>query len=181
MKYYQLYLDESGSFKEAHGRTPSIVAGYLTSRKLNQNWVTGLMEKVKHSKRDYKNININYFHGKDEKNQHLQEYVTDLICQLCANDIRLVEFKNRRNFNIIDSDVTYLNVFVQGIIQLIRYLLSETRDRITLEIIYAHRIYVEEKEKTDTLIRIEQEAYEQRIEERMFWLWRGCLKWTKID
>lgn len=167
MKYYQLYLDESGSFKEAHGRTPSIVAGYLTSRKLNQNWVTGLMEKVKHSKRDYKNININYFHGKDEKNQHLQEYVTDLICQLCANDIRLVEFKNRRNFNIIDSDVTYLNVFVQGIIQLIRYLLSETRDRITLEIIYAHRIYVEEKEKTDTLIRIEQEAYEQRIEERM--------------
>lgn len=167
MQYYQIYLDESGEFKEKRRGVPSIVAGYLADRKLRDDWAQLEMEKIKHSRSAYKDIDIKKFHSKDDRNPHLTEFITDLICDMREQGLQIVEFKNQRNLNIIDSDVTYLNVFVQGIVQLMYHLLSLTRDKIHLDIIYAHRIYVKEKEKTGSNIRIELEQYENRLQERL--------------
>lgn len=167
MKYYQIYLDESGEFKEKRHGVPSIVAGYLADRKLRDDWAQLEMEKIKHSRNAYKDIDIKKFHSKDDRNPYLTEFITDLICDMREQGIQIVEFKNQRNLNIIDSDVTYLNVFVQGIVQLMYHLLSLTRDKIHLDIIYAHRIYVREKEQTGSNIRIELEQYENRLQERL--------------
>lgn len=167
MKYYQIYLDESGEFKEKRHGVPSIVAGYLADRKLGDDWAQLEMEKIKHSRNAYKDIDIKKFHSKDDRNPHLTEFITDLICDMKEQGLQIVEFKNQRNLNIIDSDITYLNVFVQGIVQLMYHLLSLTRDKIHLDIIYAHRIYVREKEQTGSNIRIELEQYENRLQERL--------------
>lgn len=167
MQYYQIYLDESGEFKEKRRGVPSIVAGYLADRELRDDWAQLEMEKIKHSRSAYKDIDIKKFHSKDDRNPHLTEFITDLICDMREQGLQIVEFKNQRNLNIIDSDVTYLNVFVQGVVQLMYHLLSLTRDKIHLDIIYAHRIYVKEKEQTGSNIRIELEQYENRLQERL--------------
>lgn len=167
MKHYQIYLDESGEFKEKKNGVPSIVAGYLADRELRDDWAQMEMEKIKHSHSDYKSIDIKKFHSKDDKNPHLTSFITNLICDMREQGIQIIEFKNQRNLNIIDSDVTYLNVFVQGIVQLMYHLLSLTRDKIHLDIIYAHRIYVTEKEQTGSNVRIELEQYEIRLKERL--------------
>ena len=68
MKHYQIYLDESGEFKEKKNGVPSIVAGYLADRELRDDWAQMEMEKIKHSHSDYKSIDIKKFHSKDDKN-----------------------------------------------------------------------------------------------------------------
>lgn len=56
-----------------------------------------------------------------------------------------------KGLDIVNSNVTYLNVFTEGIIQLIIELLAGTRDKVNLDIIIAERACIKINEYTERL------------------------------
>ena len=176
MKQYQLFLDESGQFieKSSNGKAaqkPGIVAGYLAeNRKCNNEWAKKLLQKTKESSSSFSEIKIDPFHGMEDRDPHLPAFITALLQELCkSGSIRLVEFKNKKGLDIVNSDITYLNVLTEGIIQLIVKLLAETDEKVCLDILYAVRVDVTAKEASnDTVIQfIDQKEYTKRLEERL--------------
>ena len=176
MKKYQLFLDESGQFKENNSngkrkQDPSIVAGYLAlGKNCTTNWAKKLLKKVKDSNSAFSNIRIDPFHGKETDDPNLAAFITSLLQELCSDEkMCLVEFKNERGLDIVNSDITYLNVLTEGIIQIIIGLMKETDDNIHLDIIYAKRVNVTQKEASNnTIIQyIPPEEYKERLEERL--------------
>ena len=168
MKKYQLFLDESGQFKETNSngkrkQKPSIVGGYLALNKnCNTYWANKLLKKIKESNSAFSNISIDPFHGKETADSNLSAFITSLLQELCSDEkVCLVEFKNERGLDIVNSDITYLNVLTEGIIQLILGLMKETDDDINLDIDFAQRVDVTQKEASnDRIIQyINQKEY----------------------
>lgn len=169
MKIYNLFLDESGQFfesAEGTGRV-AIVAGYIVEN-LNgdlESWAKNILEETKNSNSIFNRINIESFHALEDKSPAMSEFVTCLMKRVVAQNGRLVSFKNIHGMYIVDPDKTYLNVFSEGILKLIRHLLAETDDIIQLHITYAHRIYVEKKDVSSA--PIPPKEYTERIRERI--------------
>ena len=158
MKKYQLFLDESGGFIEKRNgksvKRPSIVAGYLAeNNNCTEEWAKSIFRETKDSDSRFEKININPFHGMETvNNPYLTAFVTAVLQRMCSNkSIRLVEFKNMKGLDIVNSNVTYLNVLTEGIIQLIIELLAGTRDKVNLDIIFAERACIKISEYTERL------------------------------
>jgi hypothetical protein len=158
MKRYQLFLDESGGFIENQNgkkaQKPSCVAGYLAEDKeCNELWAKSVFRETKNSNISFSKISIDPFHGLESfNNPNLTAFVTALLQRLCNNkSIRLVEFKNMKGLDIVNSNTTYLNVLTEGIIQLIKELLAGTQDEVRLDIIYAERSGIKISEYTERL------------------------------
>ena len=170
MKYYNLFLDESGQFIENSRGTgrPAIVAGYLieSEKKDFENWAEGILKKTKGSRKSFKNIDTVRFHAMEDKSDEMSEFITCLMENINkVENIRLISFNNEHGFFIIDSDITYLNVFADGLIQLLRYLLTKPDEMIRLRIKYAHRIYVNSDEPYPSRIQVCE--YIERTKERV--------------
>ena len=158
MKRYQLFLDESGGFIEKRNgksvKKPSIVAGYLAENNAcTEEWAKSVFRETKNSDSRFEKINIDPFHGLETfNNPNLTAFVTSVLQRMCNNkNIRLVEFKNMKGLDIVNSNVTYLNVLTEGIIQLIIELLAGTRDKVNLDIIFAERACIKINEYTERL------------------------------
>ncbi len=158
MKKYQLFLDESGSFIENRNgkkvQNPSVVAGYLTENKeCNELWAKNIFKETKNLNSSFSKISIDPFHGLESfNNPNLTAFVTALLQRLCNNKgIRLVEFKNMKGLDIVNSNTTYLNILTEGIIQLIKELLAGTQDEVRLDITYAERSGIKISEYTERL------------------------------
>ena len=176
MRYYYLFLDESGSFKDRRKNyAPSIVAGYLIQSTEMQDfsqqkaWAKHLLQDLSESDARYQGIlNENgHFHCMECKNPYLPDFIIALFQQMAAKDIRLVQFKNQPQQTIIDSDTTYLNIFTEGVLSLIKYLIKNTDEKFSLRIAYAHRRSDRIFEETNKYASIAQEDYETRIKERL--------------
>lgn len=169
MKTYNLFLDESGQFIENKNRTgrPAIVAGYMVenSQKDFKPWAGELLKKTKESKKNFKNIDIERFHAMEDTSPEMSDFITCLIKKMSEDNVSLVSFNNALGEYVVDSDITYLNVFADGIVQLIRHLLSKTADSIHLRITYAHRIFV--KKQDFSSVPIPSREYTERIKERI--------------
>lgn len=176
MKKYQLFLDESGGFIEnKNGKKvdkPSSVAGYLAENQdCTEEWAESIFCDVKNSDSRFSKININPFHGlKTYNNPNMTAFVTAVLQKMCSNkSIRLVEFKNMKGLDIVNSNITYLNVLTEGIIQLITELLAETQDKINLDIIYAERSGIKMNEYTERLkerLILQRAAFPQQTKNR---------------
>ncbi len=158
MKRYQLFLDESGGFIEKRNgksvKKPSIVAGYLAeNNNCTEEWAKSIFRETKDSDSRFEKINIDPFHGLETfNNPNLTAFVTAVLQRMCSNkSIRLIEFKNMKGLDIVNSNVTYLNVLTEGIIQLIIELLVGTRDKVNLDIIFAERSGIKMSEYTERL------------------------------
>ena len=158
MKNYQLFLDESGGFIENRNgkkvQKPSIVAGYLTEDKdCNELWAKSIFRDTKNSNSNFSKINIDPFHGLETfNNPNLTAFVTAVLQRLCNNkSIRLVEFKNMKGLDIVNSNTTYLNVLTEGIVQLVIELLVVSKGKVHLDIIYAERSGIKIDEYTERL------------------------------
>ena len=114
MNYFELYLDESGQFKELskNGR-PSIVAGYLMNKKCSEAWAENVFAKTKAMNPVFSKIDTKRFHAKEENSTTISEFNICLLENLQNNDATMVVFKNGRGNNIVNSDITYLNVFAE--------------------------------------------------------------------
>ena len=157
MKNYTLLLDESGKFEEGVNSTkPSIVAGWLINDTLPpESWARQYLSGVKASRSEYSGINIRNFHGKDTISPRIAAFMTDVHCAVAEGGATIVSFKNEKGRVIVNSDVTYLNVLADGVIALLRTLLRETDDDISLHIFYAQR----EAARSNYQTPIDEEEY----------------------
>ena len=164
---YTLFLDESGNFKE-EAKMPSVVAGYLVEGKaLDEKWAKNILKKVKESSSLFNGIDIDHFHGMNDFSKPMQEFSVRVMESLKDKEIELISFQSKRNAKIVDSDITYLNVFALGLIRLFEKLVIAKKGSITINVVYASRIRVVEKEATDRYVQIEMEEYKRKIEEHL--------------
>lgn len=165
MKEYYLYLDESGNFK-GQSAEPSIVAGFVSGQELSEEYASGLMRAVRESDPRYASIRLEPFHAMEERSPHKGEFIAAVLERLSA-EASLVTFRNERGFAVVNSDITYLNVFAAGIVRLLVHLAKETADEILLKVFYARRLNVRDKEKDGSVNIIGQDNYQERIAERL--------------
>lgn len=169
MKNYYLYLDESGDFKGESSK-PSIIAGLMSvDTSCTESRAEKFFEDVKKNNSDFAEIDTDPFHAMEEKDIHLAQFIVELMEHMAKQNISFVVFKNQRHYNIVNSDVTYLNVFAEGIVNLAKKLIAETEDKVTLNIVYAKRINVKELDTKANILNIKATEYTERIEERIFW------------
>ena len=112
-----------------------------------------IFRETKNSDSRFAKISIDPFHGLASfNNPNLTAFVTALLQRACSNKgIRLVEFKNMKGLDIVNSNTTYLNVLTEGIIQLVIELLVVTKGKVHLDIIYAERSGIKISEYTERL------------------------------
>ena len=164
---YTLFLDESGNFKE-EAKMPSVVAGYLVEGKApDEKWAKNILRKVKESSSLFNGIDIDHFHGMNDFSKPMQEFSVRVMESLKDKEIELISFQSKRNAKIVDSDITYLNVFALGLVRLFEKLVIAKKGSITINVVYASRIRVVEKEATDRNVQIEMEEYKRKIEEHL--------------
>ncbi|SHF13024.1 hypothetical protein [Schwartzia succinivorans] len=167
---FSLVLDESGNFKEQYSKAkPSMVGGYLIpTQNIGENDAQALFLEVKKSNPKYSNIKTNPFHAMHSKDSEIPAYISYLLQTLCKSGAVLVDFRNQKGNIIVDSDTTYLNIFAEGVLALLKELLKKhPSDNIALNIVYAHRQQDKLREVTAQKIRIPEPEYIQRIKERV--------------
>ena len=170
MSTYHLYLDESGTFDErAKNSAPSIVAGFLTERSCTEAQAADLLNATKNSSESFASIDVNHFHAMNIADPALYEFITVLLENMSRKNYRLVVFKSDKGYVGVNSDVTYLNVFAEGIVNLLEHLLAQTTDKVVLNVCYATRLNVAERDLYGIYMSINEKSYLERIEERIDW------------
>lgn len=170
MRNYYLYLDESGNFNEkSNNALPSIVAGFLAEKNCTEIQAKNLLSATKNMSENFAAINIDSFHGMENFNSNICEFVTALLENMSRKNFRLVVFKNSKEYTSINSDVTYLNVFAEGIVNLMHYLLAQTNEEIFLHVMYASRLNVADLDQYGIYNSLDKKSYLERIEERIDW------------
>jgi hypothetical protein len=162
---FELWLDESGNFSKENEKTgaPSIVGGILVQVKNdNDKWTSELVKKTRET---YKIIE-KYIHGTELRGTKYGEMAVSLLAESIEHDARLVVFENKERIDIVNSDMTYLNILAEGIIQLFQTLASEY-DGIELSILAANRVKVDGMEERKETILLKHKEYKERLEEKI--------------
>ena len=141
MKEYTLYLDESGNFEET-GKYPSVVAGYLMDgNAFTENKAKEIFVVTKNKNTLFEKINIDTFHGMEDYSKEMTEFCVSVLEEMAINqNLHFVCFRNRKNLKIVNSDITYLNVVTDGIIQLLQSLVAINNMPVNLNISYARNL-----------------------------------------
>ena len=171
MKEYTLYLDESGDFEEVAKR-PSMVAGYLIEGiNFDDNKARTILEKVKNKNELFEQINIKNFHGMEDRSVNLLELCVCAFEEMAKiSGLCFVSFINKKNFKVVNNDITYLNVLTDGIIQLLQNLvIKNNNEAVMLNINYARRKDVTISNRFHIYTPIENYRYKNRIDEYLFW------------
>ena len=170
MQNYYLYLDESGQFEENLKTKASIIAGFLGRNLIcTEQRAEKIFSQVKAGDANFSEIEIDPFHAMESNNKNIPQFIVALLNKIAKENFQIITFKSQKNYNIVNSDVTYLNVFAEGIVNLVQRLLAETNDEIILNVLYASRLNVKDSEKRKIYISIEEKEYTERIEERIAW------------
>lgn len=186
MSFYQLFLDESGDFKEIFGKKPSIIAGYLIKGSSSnaeairnaEAEALSLLNEIKLQKPEfYASINPMRLHGKEDyEKECLPYFYIELFKKLILEPqdknttIRLVQISNKENFTKTNSDETYLNTLSEGVVELMKLLLRETTnddEEVHINITYATRLDVDYNERTGHYTSIEIQKYERYIKTKI--------------
>ena len=169
MKEYTLYLDESGNFEET-GKYPSVVAGYLMDgNAFTENKAKEIFVVTKNKNTLFEKINIDTFHGMEDYSKEMTEFCVSVLEEMAINqNLHFVCFRNRKNLKIVNSDITYLNVVTDGIIQLLQSLVAINNMPVNLNISYARRKDVTISDTFKMYTPIEESRYKARIEEYLF-------------
>lgn len=157
IKKFKLWLDESGDFDDKTGEktknkyNPSLVGGLLCD--VNE-FGDKIIEKI---------IPENEYHA-TEANDGKRNI--EIMKGIDAEGGQFIVFENTERVNIVDSDITYLNICVDGIVKLIKELNAKW-GTFEIEIIKARRIFAEEKKKNDVINCIPFKDYERRLREKL--------------
>lgn len=166
---YNLFLDESGRFYEKENGIPAIVAGYLVCGDIvDGKWAHNFLNNHKRSNAKFNSINVDLFHSMEDTDDVKREYIVSLLEKVASDKINFVVFENARLLNVVKPELTYLNVFSEGVACLIRHLLTENPDSaISLNICAASRLDYAEFMKTDKPVSINVEEYKERLLEKI--------------
>lgn len=149
-KVYNLWLDESGKFDDVNLKrhyNPSLVGGLL-------------FEGSKFTDYEAKKIIVeDVYHANKEKNSIRN---IEIVKEVMRKGGTCVVFENTGRISVVNKDITYLNVCIDGIIKLIKEL---TVDDSEIELNVLKAIRVETEKKKGNLIR--ENEYLMRLEEKM--------------
>ncbi|MDM5326756.1 hypothetical protein [Neobacillus sp. CF12] len=162
---FELWLDESGNFSKENEKSgaPSIVGGILVPvKKDNDQWTADLVKKTRESY----NIIEKYIHGTELRGTKYGEMAVSLLEESIEHGARLVVFENKERIDIVNSDMTYLNILSEGIIQLFQTLASEY-EAIELSILAANRVKVAGMDERKETILLKHKEYKERLEEKI--------------
>lgn len=129
MKYFELWLDESGDFendeqKVKKGFNCSFVGGILVEKGAITNNDINLL------------LRDDFFHC-CEKNDKSEQF--EIFKKITGYDCRFVVFSNKECIYTVDNNLTYQNIICEGIVRLMKNLKSTYRE-IHLDIIIANRV-----------------------------------------
>lgn len=164
---YTLFLDESGNFNET-SKMVSVVAGFLIEGPApSESWAYNILKETKASDSMFDKINIDKFHGMNDYSEPMQEFSVRVMERLKSEGARIISFQSKKNAKIVDGDVTYLNVFALGLVRFFEKLIVAQKGDVVINVVYASRIWVEEKNINDRIIQIEMHEYKSKIEEHL--------------
>lgn len=164
---YTLFLDESGNFNET-SKMVSVVAGFLIEGPApSESWAYNILKETKASDSMFDKINIDKFHGMNDYSEPMQEFSIRVMERLKSEGARIISFQSKKNAKIVDCDVTYLNVFALGLVRFFEKLIVAKKGSVVINVVYASRIWVEEKNINDRTIQIAMHEYKRKIEEHL--------------
>lgn len=156
---YDLYIDESGDFEDQsshnrkNGTAPSLVGGLLCpSPAINQKFLDSIPEHI-HATESY-----------------LKEEYFTLLRNMKIIGGKFVIFENTERIQVVNGDITYLNIISEGIVKLLQQLaVNHPDDKINLNILVARRVNVEMKQATQGAIIdiLPEKEYIRRLEEKL--------------
>lgn len=127
---YELWLDESGNFEDDASRNNPYLEGSL---------VGGVLIKKEFVDRQkLEEILDRPIHACELSNEKYREIVLPKLRAIKELGGNLIIFHNKNKEKILSSDTTYINVFAEGIIKLLKKL-RVPKERINLDIYYATR------------------------------------------
>ena len=157
---FELWLDESGDFendeaKIHRGEPPSLIGGLLVEKgTFSDRAIDAIIpEGSTHSTTWSTEEKLKRF---DRIEQKLH----------AGKNNRFVFFTNREGIMVIDNNLTYQNVIIEGILQLVKELMKKYGYDMRLTVVIANRVDTTTgKDKSDSVVPIEQ--YERRFKERL--------------
>ena len=183
-KTYCLYLDESGDFDKDlkdSWKNECLVGGYLVEK----NNAMDHLEARKIVADAYRKVTPEDEHISDKeafqiishstdlkKNEHLKLNKSRICYEILTNMAQKAEFVIFENYNkssIISSSRTYLNILVDGIMQLLAKLISQNAgETVCLEVLAGYRVNTSgEGDVNSDHSYIALEEYKKRIDERL--------------
>lgn len=129
MKYFELWLDESGDFEKDADKV---------KRGLNCSFVGGILtEKGAITNNDINNlIKSDFFHC-CEKNDKCEQF--EIFRKMTDYNCRFVIFNNTECIYTVDNNLTYQNIICEGIVKLLKNL-KGTYGEVHLDILIANRV-----------------------------------------
>ncbi|MDZ5711370.1 hypothetical protein [Jeotgalibacillus haloalkalitolerans] len=161
MGSYELWLDESGDFeKDLEGKeVPSLVGGLLCPAGF-LNEIDG--NKILNEAKAKVPSIPDWVHATDIKGKKYGDFAITVLQSLINQNINLVIFENQEKLKVVNSDVTYIHILSEGIVQLFQTLAMVDKE-IKLHIIAANRMKATDNYKS----KIPNAEYRQRLEEKM--------------
>lgn len=130
---FELWLDESGDFENDAkavnaGKKPSLIGGLLVKK--------GTFSEVA-----INTVIPESFHATKEKNPVIVARKFKSICDIIFKDAdnRFVVFNNEEKILILDNNLTYQNILIEGIVKLLNWMKIEYQ-HFHLDMIIANRV-----------------------------------------
>lgn len=164
MRSYELYLDESGQFKnESQAKSPSLIGGILVKKdgldiKQAEKMMNEATEKV-----SGKYVHINDLVKQDKR--MAGKVAVNIMEQIRNIPAHIVIFENKELLDFKDDKLLYLNIIAEGIINLLEKLSLEKADPVELNVIAAVR---RDLKIDDDRTVIEMDEYSQKIKEKIY-------------
>lgn len=157
MKRFELWLDESGDFEKDDSQkkakaVPSLIGGLLTENSSFPDSAVGTI------------IPEEYYHSIDHADQ-LERFrrIDEKLSKRTEN--RFVVFSNQERVNIVDNNLTYLNIIAEGILQLLKSLKARY-GTVFLRVLIANRVDTTTgRDYSSSVVSVGE--YEKRLNEKM--------------
>ncbi|WP_419871484.1 hypothetical protein [Candidatus Pristimantibacillus sp. PTI5] len=166
MGKYELWLDESGDFvKDIQDQSivPSVVGGALVPTEHGPREAAKLLiDEIKASHGIYSKT----IHATEMDPVSFARMANDLFAALSERSIVPITFENRERLEIIDADLTYLNLLAEGVIQLFQTLAVNHKE-VSIHIIAARRVRTGELAPAIGIDLIPSADYISRLRERI--------------
>ena len=164
MRSFELYLDESGEFlDDSDKKSPSLIGGILVKKgdltmQKAQNMMSTALSKV-----PGKYVHINDIAEIDKK--LAGDVAIEIMKEIRSIPAYIVIFENSELLNFQNDKILYLNIMVEGIMNLLEKLSLENPDSVELNVIAATR---RDLEIDDNQTTIELKEYSERIKEKLY-------------
>lgn len=169
MKYFELWLDESGDFKADHWKkTPSLVGGLLFRKgQFDLDKVNAILDEYMDIFPEAISNEKNRVHGTEIEPEKYGEFALALLKRMKTEGAEFVIFENKERLMIGNGDKTYLAIVAEGVIKIFQELSAQyPHEGIHIDLRIATRKRVEPSAVHKEHYILDEE-YKELMKERM--------------